>query len=45
MVDHGYDISDFRDIDPLFGTLADFDQLLEESHKRSWYLFTDYNVN
>ena len=26
--DNGYDISDYQDIDPLFGTLADFDELL-----------------
>jgi alpha-glucosidase len=28
MADFGYDISDFRDIDPMFGTMADFDKLL-----------------
>lgn len=30
--DHGYDVSDYRDIDPLFGTLADADALLESAH-------------
>jgi len=32
MTDFGYDISDYRDVDPIFGTLADFDRLLERAH-------------
>ncbi|PVM76409.1 alpha-glucosidase [Caulobacter radicis] len=33
MKDFGYDVSDYRDVDPIFGTLADFDSLIEKAHR------------
>ncbi|HEU5212194.1 MAG TPA: alpha-glucosidase [Gaiellaceae bacterium] len=43
--DNGYDISDYRGIDPVFGTLADFDALLAEVHERHMRLIMDLVVN
>src|SRR5438445_10211407 len=34
MADFGYDVSDYRDVDPIFGTLADMDRLIAECHPR-----------
>jgi len=43
--DGGYDISDYQDVDPEFGTLADFDRLLAEVHRRGMKLVMDLVVN
>ena len=45
MDDNGYDISDYQDIDPLFGTLADLDELIAELHARDMRLVMDLVVN
>ena len=41
MADYGYDIADFRDVDPMFGTLADFDRLLAQAHARGIRVMID----
>jgi oligo-1,6-glucosidase len=45
MDDNGYDISDYNDIDPLFGSLADLDALIAELHARGMRLVMDLVVN
>ena len=45
MDDNGYDISDYTDIDPLFGTLADLDELIAALHARGMRLVMDLVVN
>ncbi|YCI06970.1 alpha-amylase family glycosyl hydrolase (plasmid) [Ensifer sp. D2-11] len=45
MVDFGYDISDYTDIDPLFGTLADFDRVVDALHERRIRLILDVVPN
>lgn len=41
MKDFGYDISDYRDIDPLFGQLDDFDKLIDGAHQRGIKVIID----
>ena len=43
--DYGYDISDYRDIDEKFGTMRDFDRLLEECHSRGLKVIMDMVIN
>ena len=45
MADFGYDIADYCNIDRIFGTLADFDQLLQAIHKRGLKLILDFVPN
>jgi alpha-glucosidase len=45
MADGGYDIADHRDVDPMFGTLADFDALLAAAHARGLRVIIDIVPN
>jgi alpha-glucosidase len=45
MADFGYDITNYTDIDPLFGTLDDFDALLVDAHHRDLKVLLDYVPN
>ncbi|MEI5527133.1 glycoside hydrolase family 13 protein [Streptomyces brasiliscabiei] len=43
--DHGYDVADYREIDPLFGTLAEAEQLIEEAHAHGIRVIPDIVPN
>jgi len=45
MFDNGYDISDYTDINPEFGTMADFDRMLKEAHNLGLKIVMDLVVN
>ncbi len=42
---HKYDVTDFRSIDPQFGTMEDYDRLVEECHKRGMTILIDLVYN
>jgi glycosidase len=45
MADFGYDVADYTDVDPLFGSLDDFDALLSAAHDRGIRVLVDYVPN
>ena len=43
--DHGYAVTDYRNIAPEYGTLVDFDELLKQAHRRGIGIIMDYVIN
>ncbi|WP_033161313.1 alpha-amylase family glycosyl hydrolase [[Mycoplasma] collis] len=45
MVDNGYDVSDYKKIDPMFGTMEDFEELVKKAHEKNIKIIWDFPLN
>ena len=45
MIDGGYDVADYREVDPMFGTLADFDAMITDAHALGLRIIVDIVPN
>jgi alpha-glucosidase len=45
MIDGGYDVADYRDVDPLFGNLTDFDAMIDDAHRLGLRIIVDIVPN
>jgi alpha-glucosidase len=45
MADFGYDVSNYTDVDPIFGDLATFDELVEQAHRQDIKVIIDFVIN
>jgi len=45
MADFGYDVSNYTNVDPIFGDLATFDELLQQAHRRNLKVIIDFVIN
>ncbi len=45
MVDFGYDISNYTDVDPIFGDMTTFDELVRQAHQRNLKVIIDFVIN
>lgn len=45
LVDNGYDIADYQEINPIYGTMSDFDELLDKAHQKGLKIVMDLVVN
>ena len=44
MVDFGYDVSDYRDVDPTFGTMSDLESFIAAAQRKGWSVIYDVKL-